>query len=70
MKKIPLIAMLLLGAICGPLQAENMIMARVQMDFIAGQEKLGGLLQEYGYQVAHVQKCDGGLKGFGYSSDL
>ena len=27
-------------------------------------------LEEYGYAVAHVQRCDGGMADFGYKSDL
>ncbi len=49
--------------------AENMIMLRVHQDFdetmILLKEKLG----DYGYKVAHIQKCDGGLHGFGYKTD-
>ena len=70
MRKILLLVLFIAASLGNPAWAENMIMARVKMDFLAGQEKLSGLLQEYGYQVAHVQKCDGGLKGYGYSTDL
>ena len=49
--------------------AENMIMLRVNHNFedtmILVKDKLG----EYGYKVAHIQKCDGGLGDFGYKTD-
>ena len=52
----------------GSAQAENMIMIRVGMSFddtmIMMKEKLG----EYGYKVAHIQKCDGGLGDAGYKT--
>lgn len=52
------------------LRAENMIMARVQQDFGNVMEQLKTSITEHGYTVSHVQRCDGGLKGFGYKTDL
>jgi len=31
--------------------------------------KLQSKLTEYGYKIAHIQKCDGGLEGMGYKTD-
>ncbi len=70
MRHLSIVFLMMACVVTGPVNAENMIMTRIHMDFIDGQEKLAGLLGEYGYEVAHVQKCDGGLKGFGYSTDL
>jgi len=33
-------------------------------------EEVQSLLQEYGYAVAHTQRCDGGLTDFGYKTDF
>ena len=50
-------------------QAENMIMHRVNHDFEDTMIMVKEKLDEYGYKVAHVQKCDGGLGDFGYKTD-
>ena len=63
--------LLLVGcAFLAPAQAENTLMMRTDYPF----ERAIGILQqtlgEYGYQVAHVQRCDGGMSDFGYKSDF
>jgi len=49
--------------------AENILMARSQQNFtntiIAAKQKI----EEYGYTVSHIQKCDGGMHGVGYKTD-
>lgn len=49
-------------------QAENMIMARVNTDFDNAMILIKEKLNEYGYTIAHIQKCDGGLAEFGYKT--
>lgn len=54
-----------------PVQAEqNLIMARSS----AKAEQVMGVLKEtlteYGYTVAHTQRCDGGMAEFDYKSDF
>jgi uncharacterized protein (DUF302 family) len=50
-------------------QAENMVMRRVDHGFETSMILLKDKLEEYGYRVAHIQKCDGGLGDFGYQTD-
>lgn len=49
---------------------ENIFMARSNLDFEVVVEKLAMTLEEYGYKVAHTQRCDGGLNDFGYKTDF
>ncbi len=53
-----------------PAQAENMLMVRVHDQFEETMIQLKETLNDYGYRIAHIQKCDGGLSGFGYKTDL
>jgi len=53
-----------------PAQAENMLMVRVHDRFEETMIQLKETLNDYGYRIAHIQKCDGGLSGFGYKTDL
>lgn len=50
-------------------QAENMIMLRVHHSFEESMILVKEKLDDYGYKVAHIQKCDGGLTDFGYKTD-
>lgn len=63
-----LITLLLL--VCLPAQAENMIMIRVNHSFDNSMILIKEKLNEYGYKIAHIQKCDGGLSDFGYKTDM
>ncbi len=49
--------------------AENMITLRVYNSYDSVMISVKEKLNEYGYKVAHVQKCDGGMKSMGYQSD-
>ncbi len=64
--KLSILAMVLFSSFS---YAENMITLRVNKSYndviILVKEKLS----EYGYKVAHIQKCDGGMKSMGYKSD-
>jgi len=66
--KTLLLCVLLILAL--PVQAENMLMVRVHDDFEETMIQLKSTLNDYGYRIAHIQKCDGGLSGFGYKTDL
>lgn len=55
-----------------PLQAaadHTTLMARTSLPFDQAMATAQALLDEYGYTVAHIQKCDGGMAKFGYHSD-
>ena len=49
-------------------QAENMIMVRMHQSFDNAMILLKEKLNDYGYKIAHIQKCDGGLSEFGYKT--
>ncbi len=51
-------------------QAENMIMLRVNHSFDNTMILIKEKLNDYGYKVAHIQKCDGGLTDSGYKTDF
>lgn len=51
-------------------QAENMIMLRVNHSFDNTMILIKEKLNDYGYKIAHIQKCDGGLTDFGYKTDF
>lgn len=69
MNKLFLILLLYVSAF-SVAQAENMLMARSYDDFDTTLENVKKALESRGYTIAHEQKCDGGLKGFGYETDL
>lgn len=48
---------------------DNLLMVRTEQPFEIAMEKIQGLIEEYGYSVAHVQRCDGGLNDFDYETD-
>ncbi len=51
-------------------QAENILMARSYESFEVVLETAKKSLESHGYTVAHEQRCDGGLTGFGYATDF
>lgn len=61
--------LLLLLLISTTAHAENMIMLRVHHSFETTMILVKQKLNDYGYKVAHIQKCDGGLSDFGYKTD-
>ena len=67
MRILKLVALLSL-LFAGSAQAENMIMIRVAMSFDDTMILMKEKLNEYGYKVAHIQKCDGGLGDAGYKT--
>lgn len=67
MKRL-ILAFLMLFAVSA--QAENMLMARVNTDFDNAMILIKEKLNEYGYTISHIQKCDGGLAEFGYKTGM
>jgi len=63
-------AMILLLLASSSAQAENMIMLRTSLTFDEGMIMIKDKLEEYGYKIAHIQKCDGGLGDAGYKTGL
>ncbi len=65
-----LIPFLLLLLLAPPLQAEQtLLMVRLDMKAPDAMEVLKETVREYGYEVAHVQRCDGGMSEFHYKTD-
>jgi uncharacterized protein (DUF302 family) len=62
---------LLMTLSLGPLAHadQTTLMARSRQPFEQVLEQVKEVLGEYGYTVAHIQKCDGGLAQFGYHTD-
>ena len=54
----------------GICSADNMIMGRVPLRAEIVIEYVKSSIEEHGYSVAHIQLCDGGMKDFGYTSDV
>ena len=50
--------------------AQQMLMARSTQHFEVAMEVLQDAIRDYGYTVAHVQKCDGGMAEFDYKTDF
>ncbi len=68
MKQIILLLLLLMAA---PLHAgQKLLMVRVNMKAQQTMDVLKETVREYGYEVAHVQRCDGGMAKFHYKSDF
>ncbi len=65
----PILSVFLLLMLSSAVYAENMIMLRVSISYDETMIAVKERLLEYGYQVAHIQKCDGGMKAMGYASD-
>lgn len=62
-------AIALLAFACAA-QADNMLMSRIQMRAEIVLEYVKSSIEEHGYSIAHLQLCDGGMKDFGYASDV
>jgi uncharacterized protein (DUF302 family) len=56
--------------IAGQAAAQPTLTARTALNFEQAMGALTQTLGEYGYTVAHVQRCDGGMSDFGYKSDF
>lgn len=65
------IALLLLLVLSLPaLAVQPLLMARSQLEAERAMEILQETIQEYGYTIAHVQRCDGGMAEFDYKTDF
>lgn len=62
--------LLLVSLLSTTVDAENMIMLRMDHSFDNTMILMKEKLNEYGYKIAHIQKCDGGLTDSGYQTDL
>jgi len=69
MKRWLLILLLGIGLLPAAHAEQTTLMARSSLAFAPALEKVKEVLAQYGYTVAHVQKCDGGMAQFGYHSD-
>ena len=66
-----LIPLFLLLALTAPVLAvQPLLMARSQLRAEQAMEILKETIQEYGYTIAHVQRCDGGMAEFDYKTDF
>ena len=65
-----LLAMLVLSGASAAVSADNMIMGRAALRAEIVLEYVKSSIEEHGYSIAHVQLCDGGMKDFGYTSDV
>jgi len=64
------LALLVLLAVPAMVSADNMIMGRAALRAEIVLEYVKSSIEEHGYSIAHVQLCDGGMKDFGYTSDV
>lgn len=64
-----MIVTLCLGLFSTTQAEQTTLMARTGMPFDQALATVQELLGDYGYTVAHIQKCDGGMAKFGYHSD-
>jgi len=68
MKNLLIYSLLLFMGI-GIAQAENILMTRSHHKFDVALEAAKKSLADHGYTVSHIQRCDGGLKNFGFTTD-
>ena len=64
------LAVLVLSGASAVVSADNMIMGRAALRAEIVLEYVKSSIEEHGYSIAHVQLCDGGMKDFGYTSDV
>lgn len=67
MRMLSIIILLLFTA--GNALAEDILLARSPNPFEVTIEVARKSLEAHGYTVSHIQRCDGGLKDFGYQTD-
>lgn len=65
-----LLAMFVLLTSIGAAQANGLLMARIPMKADIAMEYLQTAITDHGYHIAHIQKCDSGMSGFGYKTDF
>ncbi len=74
MKKLLLLVTTLLATLspiahCDTNPNDSMLLTRTDHNFKDTLEIVKKVLHENGFEVAHVQRCDGGLKHMGYDTD-
>jgi len=69
MKKALLITLFLLVSSAQAI-TNDMMMVRMHMKADVAIEYLKSALEQRGYAIAHMQKCDGGMHSFGYTTDF
>lgn len=67
--RLPTILLVILFLSLPAARAESILMARTSMEYEAALEALKTSIEAHGYTVAHVQRCDGGMRGMGYETD-
>lgn len=67
LKKFGLVSIFMILA--SQAHAENMITIRINDSYNNVMISIKDKLNDYGYKIAHIQKCDGGLHDMGYASD-
>jgi len=70
-KRILSACVVLICSLAASLQAsaEGLLMARSAEQAEVSMSVLQDALKSYGYTIAHVQKCDGGMEEFDYKTD-
>ena len=68
MKRLTII-LLLLSLAAPSLAGQPILMARAKLKAPDAMAVLKETVQEYGYSIAHVQRCDGGMAEFHYKTD-
>ena len=63
-----LLAIFVLLANVGAVHANGLLMVRVPMKADLAMEYLRTAITGHGYRIAHIQKCDSGMSGFGYKT--
>lgn len=69
MRSLKYVLLFLVVLYSGPNLALPMMMARSMHNAEITMESLQEALEAYGYTIAHVQRCDGGLADFDYKTD-
>ena len=52
-----------------PAAAQNILTVRSAQEFEHSMTTLQASIEDHGYRVSHVQRCDSGLTGLGYETD-
>ncbi len=66
---VSIVVFLLLSAV-SQANEQRLFMVRSNIPFDVAMERVQSILNSYEYEVAHTQRCDGGLADFGYQTDF
>ena len=67
--RLPIMLLIIFIQFLPVTRAEGILMARTSMDYESAIQALKSSIEAHGYTVAHVQRCDGGMRGMGYETD-